>query len=664
MTYGPLPQVTTSDIQSEESERALANVLCKPLFILRKETPDCGVDFIAEAINDNRTATNYRLQIQLKSKDSARLVDDGSAMVVIFKKPSQLHYLFLGKDRSIVVAYDSRGQVLYWEWCDQIIERLDATRPNWRAQKSIRVRISTKNVLTRASADALRRELIAFCRRTARFFPREEGVPGDAPTAHLQGESLDELLSILRDGGLVLVSEGHAHEIVAVIREVPEATWAEDPKVVVVVAYAYHQVGSPLQSLHYANRLTEEAKFDEETQALLARIRVDARVSLGQMSLEAYWKELGAISKRFPESFATAQSLLEVMTRDVVFVEPRALPEVSAAILPILRRARALVEPYLARGKDKQRSIWALQLLLARVELEATDRLTMALRLELGMCAKLGKPWPTEKQAAAVRAALEPALAALARLETIETQAESAGDAEWMAQARLTHFDVLIKPYGLARINLGTNAPLPAELKTALEQVASEAGRLSALFLAADSRVLAFRAKKTQGNAYVTLEQPEPAAEVLKELQSLAQRFGFSAESAMLVDSLPQRDERDAVQRDMLLSEDMMGMLEEEVMRRHALPEERRAVVHQEFLAGRVAQRERWEWCRHLLMLEDLKHLRSPDTCYTKLPERGAKCELFGYESTLRYPEVSAVVTAFKAAHCNACSRRAPFANG
>src|SRR5262245_38688936 len=120
-----LPKVDAARVQSSESISALREVVREPLFIPREPKPDYGVDFLAQALTDDREATNWHLPIQLRSENPPQFVEGGAAISVGFKTTA-LNYLFRALGRSIVVAYDAKGKRLYWEWTDEVIAALDA----------------------------------------------------------------------------------------------------------------------------------------------------------------------------------------------------------------------------------------------------------------------------------------------------------------------------------------------------------------------------------------------------------------------------------------------------------------------------------------------------------------------------------------------------------
>jgi hypothetical protein len=89
-------------------------------------------------------------------------------------------------------------------------------------------------------------------------------------------------------------------------------------------------------------------------------------------------------------------------------------------------------------------------------------------------------------------------------------------------------------------------------------------------------------------------------------------------------------------------------------------PEARREVVLEILRSLRQISRERVEWCRHLLIVEDLSMTRDPKTAYSEVPTRKCECQKFGYFSEDASTDASRVITEFKQVFCSSCSFRDP----
>lgn len=91
------------------------------------------------------------------------------------------------------------------------------------------------------------------------------------------------------------------------------------------------------------------------------------------------------------------------------------------------------------------------------------------------------------------------------------------------------------------------------------------------------------------------------------------------------------------------------------------LPLERLPIVERDMSSRRDISREKFEWCRHLELIQDLEHERHIETHYAVDPKRYSKCSLLAYESRIGDSDWMAVIGAFKRTYCANCAHKSPF---
>src|SRR5947208_15079419 len=88
------------------------------------------------------------------------------------------------------------------------------------------------------------------------------------------------------------------------------------------------------------------------------------------------------------------------------------------------------------------------------------------------------------------------------------------------------------------------------------------------------------------------------------------------------------------------------------------IPSERRAIVEREWFCLRDVAREKFAWCRHLDMVQNLVNTQSSATLYARDPERRCICEKFRYKSNISDTDWATLIIAFKRAYCDHCPTR------
>jgi hypothetical protein len=93
------------------------------------------------------------------------------------------------------------------------------------------------------------------------------------------------------------------------------------------------------------------------------------------------------------------------------------------------------------------------------------------------------------------------------------------------------------------------------------------------------------------------------------------------------------------------------------------LPIKRLPVVERDIFSRRDISRQKFTWCRHLELIQDLEHEQHRETYYARDPKRYSKCLLLGDESKIGDSDWLTVIEAFKRAYCENCLHRNPFLN-
>ena len=89
-------------------------------------------------------------------------------------------------------------------------------------------------------------------------------------------------------------------------------------------------------------------------------------------------------------------------------------------------------------------------------------------------------------------------------------------------------------------------------------------------------------------------------------------------------------------------------------------PPARYDVVLEHCRVVRQMAQERVNWCRHVVMLEDLFKSIIQETAYSELPSRKCRCEKFGYLTEHGSLDATRVIADFKQIYCGTCQARDP----
>jgi hypothetical protein len=627
---------------------------------------DAGVDGSLELLVDGHS-TNLRSQVQLKSKDSSETNADGSVSVQV--KVSNLNYLLNG-DSPIYVLYVAPRKELRFAWARDERKRLDDSSPGWLGQQSVTIRFQTlvtpetlENIYYRIGQEArLQRKVNDFLDVAS----NTEEVVVSINTATLEITDPDEVKRVLIKSGTAIVSAGHARRVMESIRLLDPRT-AQEPRILLVKAHAE----SHLEQYQHAIATLADAslRIDElsETDKLfLQTLQASCHFQIGQISLAEFSEHLEQVSQHGDNRFALSDRLHRI--RYALIDEEQA--DRSAELLEELR---SLVEG-ITSSPDNSESfkilarIYLMEQVGNQVARDLMEEMAIArMKLTLGRNPDLPRIFKTKMDRFA----------------------------EWLRDAYSLHEDAgrLGNPYlvGYAIISSGgvyyhwlTNQKvallsyeLPVEYPEGVIQnhidsaqqaaaIFAQSGNLEselrAWMLIADFHVLAGR----QSEALEIAGKVLPKAKIMQysDLIWRAEMHlaGQSLYSQML-SALRTRSERekvfDAIQQD------------DETVRRNAadglrvleLPPERLPVMEREYFSRRDIAREKYDWCQHIELLEEMGHTSQAATCYRTDPGRVCICRLHGYQSKFKNQDWLAVISAFKTSYCEECPDRSPYSD-
>jgi hypothetical protein len=181
------------------------------------------------------------------------------------------------------------------------------------------------------------------------------------------------------------------------------------------------------------------------------------------------------------------------------------------------------------------------------------------------------------------------------------------------------------------------------------------------------------RGRLLAADFYELLGQQDRAQEIALEVLPQAEAMGYVRQIEHAKDHLSgrgllsrirsskvSRTEEEKIIRNATLTDDEIREYAVQMLRILGLPSERFPVMEREYLSMRGIAREQLTWCRHIELLEDLRHTKHPSTEYRKDPDRVCICKLYQYKSVLEYPDWGTVIAAFKRTYCEGCGGRSP----
>ncbi|WP_222165909.1 DUF4365 domain-containing protein [Edaphocola aurantiacus] len=296
MAFEDLPQIDRPSLNSDASAIELQILLNRNSgFILREDVPDLGCDFDVELIKNETQASNWRFALQLKSVESISFIRDGLYLSYSFKT-SRLGYLLRRQPAyGLVVVYDVVSKKLYYDYADEIYNRLmlDRGSDDWKANDQVNILIPVDNVLTKQSAEALHKKFIARFEQGA-LMHLSQGAKYGLPTVNLESKSgfdfnnLDDVKKALKKWGMNLLSQFDLQIVYDLITKLPTSQILSDKEICLIALIVYAESGKYADSVFYTERIRKRYELTEFEKGSVDFIELKNQLRLGDIGPKEY----------------------------------------------------------------------------------------------------------------------------------------------------------------------------------------------------------------------------------------------------------------------------------------------------------------------------------------------------------------------------------------
>lgn len=676
--FGPLPLGDRQDTLQQLSLKALRNLLPEEKFLFRDErVDDKGVDGALEVKIAVRVPnkggekvmegfTNCRAQVQLKSTDKAKPNKDGSISYAI--ETSNLNYLLNGPS-PIYFLWIAETNELRYAWARDEWQRLDAEVLDWKQQGEFTVRF--RNVMDSKAVDLIQERIIKearFSRHLHEILARSslsEKVVVSIDPKSLKSTDPNQLHQWLTSSGMTIVSSGYGRQVLEWL-DALNPDQRREARVQLVAAYALVTLGRNHEAvgcLSVANLGAGDlSQEDREFMGYLSDVceyqtgRLDQTEYLRRQEERSQRKTgVAALDHRFEvlrwehlraRSQTRRSELLEEMRKTMKQIDtaPDVKPpqKLSARIHLMFAEGDAVTGKFtekftqLYARRDMGFPSFAVAQKTSKEINRQWEEWDKGARACIEDAAKEGHPL-LYADAITARATVYQSLLMTQRMHATVT------GVAWDPPESIirTMMEEVERAMGIYR--LAGNLEGETRSKLLLADFFEASGQDQAAKQLAEGAVLVARAM-----GYSRLESH--AMEYLKE-GTIFQKF--QAEIA----------NRNAEDEDVHIADESDEKVREIAkfsLASLGLPADRLPVLEREAASLRLIARERVNWCRHINLIQDLRHTQSPSTCYLADPSRACVCEKHHYRSGIESTDPETVIIAFKKAYCEECPDRDP----
>ena len=684
---GPLPKVSRTHELQQRSLEALRAALPSDRFIIRDERiEDYGVDCsleakivpprgsqvtspIAEEKGPKITAwaTNLRAQAQVKGTESLE-PNRADEFVALPVETSNFNYLMNGPC-PIYILYRQDVPELRYVWARDELRRIEDLNTDWRSQQSITLRFS--RILDDNAAVQIHGRIF----REGRFarnlwdlllqFSLLESVSFTVDRTSLEIEDLQQIEGRLRDSGFTLVGAGYAAEVIELGDRLTEAS-RKQARLRLVLAYASYSLGKyPIADAMLREVQLQRNDLSEADASFLDLLLNTMAMHTGRIDHDEYLRrEEDLISGGHP--LLRAQHRLRVLRVSVLREQEAG---VRSQMLDEVRGIMHAIESSQASRHFKAEA----QLLLLELEGHENIRRFRDFVIKLSGRDTSGRPVP--------RAEIEWSIE-----QSQQTEKRWCNMAETILVSALKDLHPLVLADALAlRSELDAAALANQYLLGQMEQFEfrpepsafhgpmRDAERAMALYRSLGALERELRATMTLCDLFALQGQSEPAREMARTVAQKAEAMLYAGilDHAMrhiegrweVLECARQFTEFRSSDDDFSFAEqsdDDIRSFARFCLEQHDLPADRLGVVESECFSLRAVAQAHVNWCRHLELMQDLRHTLDAATMYAEVPDQWCHCTKLGLNSKARGKDGVQLLEQFKNDHCVGCEHREP----
>jgi hypothetical protein len=664
---GSLPRSGRNAELEELSFKAFDRILPPDRFCLRDQRgKDKGVDASLEIVCDGRN-TNFLAQVQLKGTDSENINEDGSVSLPV--ATSNLNYLLNGPS-PLYVLYVAPRDELWYAWAHDERRRLDAVNEGWMHQGEVTIRFRDRLVPEALSTihDRIRRE--------GQLRRRILDSLGRATTAERLVVSIDpktlgttdpeEVRQLMLAGGMSAVAAGYAQEVLALSRVLnPEA--ARLPRTYLICAYAQYTLGRYLAALgHLAEAEIGAQELSQTDRRFLGSLRNACDYETGRISREQYIQRQ-EVQARQAGHGATLEHRLNSLRYELATESD---PDRRLALVQQLHTVVTEIEA------DRRASpAFRLQARLVALQEEGLTGVIVfsrAVGLQQ-MRHAMGLPPDVHQVRDAFQIDREHTQRWEREVEEALQQAVAQQHPLLLGEALLVRVLVrlvLISDRSAAIIFSGRSPPQVPE--AVIHPLMNDAEQAIRIFARAGNLEGELRARMLLADLSDLAGQENAARSMAEDVLPRARAMGYAHIESLAMEHLSggclRRQLETLIRQRSIDGDYHLAAADEEEVRRFArdcleasgLPQERFPIVERECFSLRDVAREHVHWCRHLDLIQDLRHTQHAATHYREDPERWCHCARHGYTSAIPSTDWPPLIVGFKLTRCQDCPDRDP----
>lgn len=309
MAWNDNPIVDSNSKRSEKSDLAVRNILIQEnSFMTRSELPDYGVDLVIELMDEDSQMTGFQFAIQIKSSNKLPTINEGLIISFPFVT-SRLGYLCRRlPGLGIVVFYSEQNNCLYYEYVENLVETIlnNNANDNWKEQNEVNIHIPIENVLNQNSSKLIYEKMSQRRNNHIAMWQSKGGFYNLPIIQNNQyGTTNDDtfLEDFEKYGGFILINSQAYDKIHLVLNQYSKGKILQTPNLLFYAAVAYCEMEDIVEAQYYLKKCQQNIEiFDNFQKELLEMLYPKIEFLAGTIGIEELIEKLEKIYPNLSDS--------------------------------------------------------------------------------------------------------------------------------------------------------------------------------------------------------------------------------------------------------------------------------------------------------------------------------------------------------------------------
>lgn len=324
MAFNDDPIIDKFSESCEESVNAVKSLFTqKRGFICREESPDKGTDLNIEIINlDNSTNTGQKFPVQIKSIQNILITGKTNKFISYNIKTSRIGFFSrIIPTYGLFIFYDVKKSVLYYDFTEKIIERLDDQRKDdWRSNDTVRVNIPIENILDQNELKNIYSKINLRFENT-NILIQNEGMHYQIPSFHRfekSSYSKEDIINDIENCGLgyLLFNEKRFDLLDNIFNELTKNRIENSSTLSLLAFVTYCELGRGIDSKYYLSKAKKLIKYYNEVEEELLKVyELKLKFIFGEIETIDYingLKEVSALMKDSGTRLSIESSIIQL----------------------------------------------------------------------------------------------------------------------------------------------------------------------------------------------------------------------------------------------------------------------------------------------------------------------------------------------------------------